>query len=452
MTKRVRGLLILIVAGLAMRGQALGQCPVSSKEIDKNLPKLKINPIKVGDGIVHGTLDGTLPSGTVGKVQACIDSAPQGGPNAVEVDGSFVVRPTSVLAARQTISFQLIATASGGAATTGPSVNVAVSDTGNSGTVVVAIAGVEQSGYSSLGLNTSPFLNLFIQGPVNGAHSWKSFGGWGRTRLLGAPQPSTQGIVSTFTDPTGQLTTQDYSKVGTAVDFMIGPTYRIADADDPKSNYGGWELIAGIGATTPLSSQTVALTYKAPPLGSIECATLTNRFTIQKGYAPGLTQAPAGSATCLAGGYTDISFSNQDRSSFLLKWGAGVRTTAKFPCEGSTSCAPSYGALDITIGQDASVTRGLMQHFVFKLDGILPISIKKNSSFLYLFGSAYIRKSRNEDLAPLILQTETATVTIPSSTVIVLPLQQPDRDFFRLGVGLNLNQVFCKMFNSCTAP
>ena len=311
-------------------------------------------------------------------------------------------------------------------------------------TVVVAIAGIEQSGYSSLGQNTSPFANFYMQGPVV-----NRMGAWGRVRVLGAPQPSTQGILSTFTDPTGQLTTQDYSKVGTSLDFVIGPRVQITDVN--HSRYGGWDFIAVFGATTPLSSQTVAITFKAPPPGSEECSTLTNRFTIKNGYAPGLTLAPAGSSTCLVGGYTDMSFSNQDRSSFLLKWGAGFRTTAKWDCASQTACAPSYGALDLTIGQDESATRGLLRHFVFKLDGILPLSINKSSSYLYLFGSAYIRVARNQDLSPLILETETATVTIPSNTVIVLPLQQPDRDFYRLGVGLNMNQVFCKMFGS-TCP
>ena len=287
-------------------------------------------------------------------------------------------------------------------------------------------------------------MNAFLDGPVD-----SRFSGWGRVRLLGAPQPSTQGIVSTFTDPTGQLTTQDYSKVGTSLDFVIGPNMKLTDVHLPK--LGRWSLIAGIGATTPLSSQSVSITYKAPPTGSVECTTLTSRFTVANGYAPGLTRAPAGSATCLAGGFTDVSFSNRDRSSFLRKWGAGVRTVSQFGCNDSSSdCTPADGILDLTFGQDEAVTRGILRHFVFKVDGVLPIPIK-SSSYLYAFGSVALRTWRNEDRSPLILQTETATVTIPSPTVIVLPLQQPDRDFYRLGVGLNLNQVFCKMFNA-TCP
>ena len=146
-----------------------------------------------------------------------------------------------------------------------------------------------------------------------------------------------------------------------------------------------------------------------------------------------------------------MAFSNQDRSGFLLKYGGGFRTTNTLNggCSGKTNCTPSNGVLDLTFGQDEAATRGMLRHVVFKLDGMIPIPTG-NASFVYLFGSAYIRIAKNQDYSPLILQTASG-VTIPSSTVIVLPLQQPDRDFYRLGVGLNLNQVFCKMFNT-TCP
>src|SRR6202030_667842 len=181
-----------------------------------------------------------------------------------------------------------------------------------------------------------------------------------------------------------------------------------------------WAFIGDFGATTPLNAQTVAITYVAPAPKTTECTTLTGRFTTQNGYNPGLTQAPAGSATCLLGGYTNIAFSNQDRSNFLLKYGAGFSTTNSVGCKGfatgtnTSPCTPSQGILDLTFGQDASVTRGILRHVVFKLDGMVPIPTG-NASFLYLFGSAYLRLAKNQDLSPLILQTATG-VTIPSAT------------------------------------
>jgi hypothetical protein len=392
---------------------------------------------------------GGVSGATTGTVRICLNDSPIDDPPVkVDSSGKFVGASALKVSAGDKIVAQF---SSSGASPYGPvSSQVSVSagplqagggqgqaSTGLS--KVILIGGAEQSGYSSLGQNTDPFVNVFIEGPDNRVN------GWGRVRLLGAPQPSTQGIVSTFTDPTGQLTTQDYSKVGEALDFVIGPKIRLSDK---------WALIGGFGLTTPLSSQTVALTYAAPAPNTQECTTLTGRFTVQNGYAPGLTAAPPGSATCLAGGYTDVAFSNQDRSSFLLKYGAGFRTSNEFSCKSSgtdSGCAPSWGVLDLTFGQDESVTKGMLRHVVFKMDGILPIPMG-NASYVYLFGSAYVRLAKNQDLSPLILQTVSAP-TLPSPTTIVLPLLIPDRDFYRLGVGLNLNQIFCKMFGStCPAP
>jgi len=395
-------------------------------------PKLKIS---------SSGYSGSVAGATSGTVRICVNDSPAAAGISISSDGSFKGSGLTLKAGDK-----VVAQASNAAGVYGNAskeyVVPAVSH--DQETNLLLIGGVEQSGYSSLGQSTSPFVNAFLQGPVS-----HGIGAWGRIRLLGAAQPSTQGIVSTFTDPTGQLTTQDYTKVGTSMDFMLGPTFKLSPTD---SGIFGWSIIAAIGGTTPLSSQTVALTYKAPPAGSVECATLTKRFTVANGYAPGLTQAPSGAATCLSGGYTDVSFSNQDRSSFLRKWEFGFRSSAAYGCKAPANCNSQIGVLDMTIGQDESVTRGLLRHLVFKVDGVLPIPIK-GSSLLYLFGSTYLRTWRNQDQTPLILQTETATVTVPSSTVIVLPLQQPDRDFYRLGVGLNINQVFCKMLDNCpTTP
>ncbi len=412
--------------------------PCPNTKVDTTLPKPVFTSVVAGSTAVSGNV-----KSNGGGIQICIDGEPDGKPQTIRPDGTFTYT-VSQLKPGQKVVAQFLS-GSGDSLDFGPpSDEFTVAGTtggGSSGlSKAILIGGVEEGAYSSLGQNTNPFINAFIEGPDG------RITGWGRVRLLSAPQPSTQGIVSTFTDPTGQLTTQDYSKVGQALDFTVGPRIGLSSH---------WAFIAGFGVTTPLSSQTVAVTYTAPPAGSVECTTLTNRFTVKNGYAPGLTMAPAGSSTCLSGGYTSIAFSNRDRSDFLVKYGAGFRTSNKFDdCKDSapgTTCTPSFGVLDLTVGQDESITRGLLRHFVFKMDGILPIKTG-SAAYVYLFGSAYIRLAKNQDLSPLILQSASG-VTIPSPTVIVLPLQIPDRDYYRLGVGLNINQIFCKMFNStCTKP
>lgn len=427
-------------------GWLVGGC---SKDVSPNASlKAPSLSVTVDKSTNEASYTGNVSGASSGSVRICVNDLPQQG-QVVQIgsDGSFKASTAFKVSAGDKITAQAFSgstpiygpvTAAPQVITNGPlQVGSAPAKTGNPSTLTM-IGGVEQAGYSSLSQSTNAFLNAFVAGPQD-----RPVIGWGRIRLLSAPQPSTQGIVSVFTDPTGQLTTQDYTKVGQALDFVAGPQVRV-----PFTKY--WSLIADGGVTTPLNSQTVALTYVVPAPGTTECSTLVSRFSVKNGYHPGLTQAPAGSSTCLAGGYTNVAFSNQDRSSFLVKYGGGFRTTnlINVDCSGQ-SCTPSNGVLDITIGQDASVTRGLLRHAIFKLDGFVPIPTG-NTSFVYFFGSAYVRLAKNQDYSPLILQTATG-VTVPSSTVIVLPLLQPDRDFYRLGVGLSINQIFCKMFNT-TCP
>lgn len=120
------------------------------------------------------------------------------------------------------------------------------------------------------------------------------------------------------------------------------------------------------------------------------------------------------------------------------------------PCE--------RGIVDWTFGQDASITGGQTGKWVFKVDAVHPLPVP-SVHFLYLFGSVTIRVSRNTNYPPLILKsadisslTGTGTNAVPNPSVVVLSLVQPDRDFYRFGVGINLNQIFTKLFSAPVAP
>lgn len=300
------------------------------------------------------------------------------------------------------------------------------------------VGGVEESGFSSLGLNTNAFLQAFTQS------SQPNLPVWGRIRLLGAPQQASNGIVSTFTDPTGTLQKQDFSTVGQAIDFVAGAQVNLFH------NYGAYSFnpIVGAGFTTPLNSQNVVLRYQTPDPAAFECQELfdPNRFgndLAARGVVKGTSSclmAPGGTAI------QQLAFSNQDRSNFLGKWGVGIRTITRF--DKGAGNDPERGVVDLVFGQDATLTGGAMHKFVLKIDGVHPLPIK-NNKYLYLFGSAGIRLVHNQNLDPLILQTVDITKgspAIPSPQVLVLPLRQSNRDFYRIGIGLDLKEIFTKLF------
>jgi hypothetical protein len=378
---------------------------------------------------------GTIPNATSGTIRICVNDVPNGETRLVGTDGTFSSGTASF---ESNVGDKIVAQSvitSGGSTTYGTLSNELVV---KSPAVLIMIGGVEYSGYSAQSQTTNGFLNMFYRGPV----SKHGFSGWGRIRLTSAPQAATNGVVSVISNPTG-LTTYDYSNVGQVFDYVFGPEWQIGK---------NWSIVGGVGATTPLSSQNAPVTFVAPAAGTVECTELVSRFSAANGYSPSLALNTATTpTTCLAGGYTDIAFANQDRTNFFLKYGAGLRTTYPWTfgtCNGTSgSCSTAYAALDISLGQDASVTGGYLRGVVFKLDGLLPIPTG-SSSWLYLFGSSYIRLQSNQNLPPLILQTPATTVAVPSPTVIVLPLRQPNRDYYRIGVGLNINQLWCKLSSS----
>ena len=143
---------------------------------------------------------------------------------------------------------------------------------GTTGKMVFSgLAGIEQVESSSLPSQTEPFVRLFLQA---GQHD--CFRLWGAFRLLGAPnQSDTSGIFSIFTDPTGQISSEKLSSVGTAVDFAIGPSYRLVSWADTNNSV---DLIVGFGATSPLQSNKVTQAFTAPVFGTAECNILYNKL------------------------------------------------------------------------------------------------------------------------------------------------------------------------------
>jgi len=350
------------------------------------------------------------------------------------------------------------------------------------------IGGVEQSGLSSEPSSTDGFLRVYSQSEpiVFGKGQIARLATWGVIRLLSAPQQnSTSGVVSAFTNPSGTIQTNTISSVGSSIDYTVGLAFLAK-----SHGRGTTSLLAGFGGTTPLTSNTVAQAFVAPPFGTVECNILYNKFAsnfaapsynILLGKANQATPTyPATTASaCLLNGnstttstagvttyspITTVAFSNQDRHDFLAKWEVGVRGIYHFTQPGMLACgdldaskkiAPCQrGMIDFTFGQDASITRGQIRNWVVKVDGVQPVPIK-GEAFLYLFGSFSMRVVQNVNDTPLILQAgNTATISgtgstaIPNVNTVVLPLVQPDRDFYRFGVGLDITCLLSKVFSS----
>ena len=308
------------------------------------------------------------------------------------------------------------------------------------------ITGVEQSGFSSQGTNTNAFVEAEFRGPfVNGADHTSQLGitAWGRVRLLGGPLPSGTSVVAAVTNPSGTITTSNLSNVGQVVDYVFGPEIRIHQKDHANGNTDRVSLIGGVGATTPLTAGGIQYSLNAPTANSQQCNQLLNNSP----YSPLFTNVATGTDTCVVGDkntkakISTLSFSPIDRSNFLIKYGGGLRLTHIYPAKNGQ--APYSGSIDFLVGQDQEITGGKFHGAVFTVSGVYPLALG-SSSFVYLFGSASMKTTGNGPYyPPLVLGTATAPMTPLPASVEVVPLTQPNRDFYRFGVGVNLISLIC---------
>jgi hypothetical protein len=334
------------------------------------------------------------------------------------------------------------------------------------------IGGIEQSDLSAQSSVTEGFYDLFIRRPVDS--TWGSI--WFRSRYLGTPSSSsTQNVVAAATNPTGTLTASNLPQSVTAVDYTLGLQF---DHWRNESKSISYSPIVGFGATTPLSATTTVSGLVVPAYGTSECNQLHLRFSNAYGYSPALPAAgpdpttpttmdcvvqPNPASTTAAGTkITDIAFSNQDRTSFLLKWGVGMRLIDRYRLTGASTCADTAGCsrlmADFTIGQDQAITGGYWRHLVVKADAIIPVV----QTGAYFFAASANRIESSTTFSPLILTpitvtansgsstctTSSTTICVPSPSVFVLPYKQQNRDYYRIGIGIDVQKIFTKLFGS----
>ena len=370
--------------------------------------------------------------------------------------------------------------------------------------VYSVVAGVEQSVLSAQASQTDPFIDLFVRTPAN-----VNVGSiWLRARFLGTPVASdTNNVIATLSDPSSNIKTQTITSIGSAVDYIAGIEHDFLHASRKNSGAGQFTVggILGFGATSTLNSSVATVAFATPAYGTSECQQLGTRFTLANGYvnplpgsdtvttsttigtaAPVVTSVPycvvqpgttttsttdgAGVKTTVVRSgtpITNIAFTPQDRSSFLLKYVAGIRLITRIRQKSSLGCSTespdeehqpcTRAVVDLTFGQDQAITGGRFHGTVFKSDATFPIG----SSGIVFFGTAAIRLrsdilSSTLILAPTPISTGSGAavvgaVIIPSPSVFVLPLRQPDRDFYRFGVAIDLVKIVPKLFNPASS-
>jgi hypothetical protein len=203
----------------------------------------------------------------------------------------------------------------------------------------------------------------------------------------------------------------------------------------------GASLVFGIGASTPFSNDK-PVTYS-----------LINT-SILAAY-PKLALQPST--------ITNVAFVTQDRSRFFRKYYTGLRfktfafdpsvtvdcddpkakpvggiTPPLVPCPAPQNRFP--GVFDLTVGQDESVTGGQLRHWVFRMDAVYPFPFVPG---MHILGSVNLALAKNKLTSPVTIQSPSPAPVENGSNINTVRqvVPQLDRDIFRIGVGVDIDQI-----------
>ena len=250
---------------------------------------------------------------------------------------------------------------------------------------------------------------------------------WGTARVTSVPQPISSSVGSFATGFAQQVSEVKVNEVAQAVEFQAGVDFRLTNKHLTFGSFGGQtatkvtlSFIAGGGAITPFTPRETLEVFKA--------------FH----GAPGLPPLPAGTEF--------VAFVSPDRDRFFRQFYAGFRLqTHYFDYKNPGIPLNRYPAqLDITYGQNEAITGGRLHGGVIRIEGFYPLPYDE-LKFINLFGTALIRPIRTNIPDPLILESAPAGTVVPATNVFLITVPQINRDYYRVGVGIDFISFIKKL-------
>jgi hypothetical protein len=294
-----------------------------------------------------------------------------------------------------------------------------------------AIVGLEQSGASSAKSSQRFFMDLTLSAPLPWGKKDQYFGRhfrtWGSIRVTSVPQQINTGVAAfagAFAEKVGEVKVNELAH---GLEFLAGGEYRIPGGF--KTEFGSF----GANVTTRFTLSFI--------LGGGIITPFTPRDTLEifKVFrdAPGLPTVPEGKEF--------IAFVSPDRDRFFRQFYAGLRLqTHYFDYENPDVPLKRYPAtLDITYGQNEAVTGGRLRGGVIRLEGFFPLPYE-GLKFINLFGTALIKPTRTQITEPLILEAAPTGTTVPANNVFLFTQPQINRDYYKVGVGIDLMSLISK--------
>jgi hypothetical protein len=294
------------------------------------------------------------------------------------------------------------------------------------------------------------------------------FGFWGNVRITTTPEQLTTTGVLPANLANLAATTGAPGNLVSSFDFLAGVEYRLFTANGTflslipgikqKTRF---VLAAGTGAISPLDA-----TQQAPKFSVIPAENSSQRALFEKTYGTPPTRKLADGTTVVP---SYLGVVPLDRDRFLKQWYAGIRLKT-FYCERDIEGGECLtfrntfpAIVDFMVGQSESVTGGTYKTteitdpktgasrnksaFVFRLDAFYPLPIRE-ASFIYFYGTAVMKIGGHPKIENfLVLEAPADSPNINDPKVYVPPVDflkslQSNRDYYKIGVGINLTDFF----------
>jgi hypothetical protein len=295
-----------------------------------------------------------------------------------------------------------------------------------------SIAGYHQAGASSAKFAQNFFFDFFVMRALAKGNLWDKgvWNLWGDVRIASFPQQIATPI-GTFVSSFGtQVSNLPVNQLAQSADFQTGLEYRLKSWDRAGNTVRMLGIVGYIGAMGTFQ----------PPDAQMQIFNVPDATSLQ--YKDFIKTYPA----ALNAKY--VGFVPPNRERFYRNYGFGLRVTT---FDKSTSSLVPPATYMLSFGQDEAITSGHLTSVVGKVDVFYPLPLSfataaaKASTpgkyqFLFLFGTANLRLSKEANIPAFALQNPNATSTTvqpfdPALAVITVP---STRDTYRFAVGVDL--------------
>lgn len=165
----------------------------------------------------------------------------------------------------------------------------------------------------------------------------------------------------------------------------------------------------------------------------------TTTTTVKDGVTTTITKETKTETTTTGKNVTDLSEAADKKKK--IKPAAVEHIDAAFP-----------GIIDLTLGQNQSITGGSLHGLVGRVDAFYPFPLEGSAAALYIFGGLSARFKAASTSAPLILATPKQTVPVPGANVAIETIPQNVRDTWRIGIGVDMITLVNGLHGSSDKP